>query len=116
VLYGYTISMMSKVIYYVRVFRPGPKECGRTILPRGSVSCPQIQTEDYISDAAIWVNAHSVEGMEEYNVGLDTIVHKGLQISQPAMLQLITIVSVCGALRRLTSLMSNISGICDHFV
>jgi hypothetical protein len=64
----------------------------------------------------LWVDAILSKVMEEYNVYLATIIHEVL-VNLPAYYVAgYNIASVWGALRRLTSHVSNVRGMCDHIV
>jgi hypothetical protein len=52
-LYAYTMSMTSKVIYFLHVFELPPKDNGRTIFSRGRVALPPNLNKDYLLVASI---------------------------------------------------------------
>lgn len=78
-LYGYTMSMTSKVICSVCALGPMLKDSGRTIFPRGRVALPLNSSREFFCWLQLfWVDAHPIEGMEEYDINQATVIHEGL--------------------------------------
>jgi hypothetical protein len=117
VLYGYTMSMTLKVTYSIRVFGLAPKDSGRTILPRGRVAFPQ-NLNEVLSASCNYFGLMPILSKAWRKMMLTwlSLSMRAFRISQPAMLQLASIASMCGAFRKLMSFASNIKGTCDHFV
>jgi hypothetical protein len=116
-LYGYTMSTMSKVTCSLRALGATPKDRGSSILPTGKVPLlpkPYKGLSEGLS--RLWLMPMQSKAWRKMMSAWLPLSTKTLCRSQPATLQLITMASMWGALRRSTSLASKVSGTWDHFV
>jgi hypothetical protein len=116
-LYGYTMSTMSKVTCSLRALGATPKDRGSSILPTGKVPLP-LKPYRGLSEgfSKLWLMPMRSKAWRKMMSVWLSLSTKTLCRSQPATLQLITMASMWGALRRSTSLASKVSGTWDHFV
>jgi hypothetical protein len=116
-LYGYTMSTMSKVTCSLRALDATPKERGSSILPTGKVPFPP-KPYSGLSEglSKLWLMPMRLKAWRKTISVWLPLSTKTLCRSQPATLQLITMASMWGALRRSTSRASKVNGTWDHFV
>jgi hypothetical protein len=116
-LYGYTMSTMSNVTCSLHALGATPKERGNSILPTGKVPLPP-KPYNGLSEglSRLWLMPMRSKAWRKMISAWLPLSTKTLCRSQPATLQLITMASMWGALRRSTSQASKVNGTWDHFV
>jgi hypothetical protein len=116
-LYGYTMSTMSKVTCSLHALGATPKDKGSSILPTGKVPLPPKPYRGLSEGfSKLWLMPKRSKAWRKMMSAWLPLSTKTLCRSQLATLQLITMASMWGALRRSTSLASKVSGTWDHFV
>jgi hypothetical protein len=112
-----TMSMTSNVMCSVRAFAPVLKDSGRTIFPRGRVAFPSNPDKGLSAGWSCFRFMPILSKIwRKMILAWPSLSTSSLRISQPATLQLITMALVWGALQRLMSFWSKVSGMCDNFV
>jgi hypothetical protein len=116
-LYRYTMSTMSNVTCSLRALGATPKERGSSILPTGKVPLPPKPYSGLFEGLSkLWLMPMRSKAWRKMISTWLPLSTKTLCRSQPATLQLITMASMWGVLRRSTSRASKVNGTWDHFV